>query len=149
MSIRLGWMKLSPSRLSPCTSSAAIVASDNASCSGRRSAPRPRTKRPLIRRPTQTPRLDRNSAAVPAAREVIQKRCGAVSVASTVLIRAASAVGLGGVLKEAEKFLSPADGVDDIVRAVVVDDDAPVGKPAARAFRAAQDCSLRAHLGER
>src|SRR3954451_17218257 len=115
MSTTLGCMYVSPSKLRPCTSRAPIVASDSASWRDRRSTPRPRTKRPLIRRPTQTPMLERSSAAVPAAREVIQNRCGPVLAASRVLIGPACAGGLGSGLEEAESFLRGGDGVDELV----------------------------------
>jgi hypothetical protein len=53
---------------------------------------------------------------VPAAREVIQKMCGPVAVASVVLMRAASAAGMGGGLEEAERFLGAScDRCDDVV----------------------------------
>src|SRR3954447_25288752 len=81
MSARLGLRKLSPSRDTACTTSATIVASDSASCRWRRSG-RPLTSRPPNSRPTHTARLDRSSAAVPAARLVIQKRWSVTAAAS-------------------------------------------------------------------
>src|SRR3954468_10837000 len=148
-STRLGCRYLSPTRLSPCTTSAPIVASESASCSGRRSAPRPRVKRPLISRPTQTPRLERKRAAVPAAREVIQNRCGPVALARRLVICRASAARLGRFLEEAERFLGRAGGLDDLARAVVVNDHAAVRKPASRIRGAPQDRGLGAYLCER
>ena len=61
--------------------SAASVAIDIASCVARRSGPRPLTSRAPIVRPRQTDRLARTSAAEPAARLMIQKKCGAMVVA--------------------------------------------------------------------
>src|SRR5204863_121634 len=81
---------------------------------------------------TQTPRLERKRAAVPAAREVIQKRCGPVALARRLVICRASAARLGRLLEEAERFLGRADGLDDLARAVVVDDHAAVRKPEPR-----------------
>ena len=66
----------------PWTTSAASVASDSASCVTRRSGRWPASMRPPISRPTQTDRLDSSSAAMPAARLVIQYRCGPTAVAS-------------------------------------------------------------------
>ena len=81
MSAMLGRRKLSPSSATAWTTSATIVASDSASWRWRRSG-RPLTSLPPKRRPTQTARLDSSSAAVPAARLVIQKRCSVTAAAS-------------------------------------------------------------------
>src|SRR5947199_2780950 len=83
-SARLGCRKPSPSRLSPCTSSVASVASESASCATRRSVPLRLSRRPPISRPMQTERLESTSAALPEARLSSQKTCGAVDVATTV-----------------------------------------------------------------
>src|SRR3954465_11212780 len=73
MSPRLGLRKLSPSSDTACTTSATIVARDSASWRWRRSG-RPLTSLPPKSRPTHTAALDSSSAAVPAARLVVQKR---------------------------------------------------------------------------
>src|SRR3954465_9867241 len=74
MSARLGLRKRSPGGGTACTTSATMVARDSASWRWRRSG-RPLTSLPPKSRPTQTATLESSSAAVPAARLVIQKRC--------------------------------------------------------------------------
>ena len=75
MSATLGLRKLSPSSTTACTAIATSVASDSASWVTRRSGPRRLSSRPPIIRPTDTDTLENSSAAVPAARLAIQKRC--------------------------------------------------------------------------
>src|SRR5262249_9611931 len=58
------------------TTSAIIVASDSASCVTRRSAPQRLSSFVLISNPSDTARLAIRSAAIPAARDVIQNRWG-------------------------------------------------------------------------
>jgi hypothetical protein len=74
MSARLGDMNESPSKAPAWTTIAAIVAIASASWVARRSGPRRRTRRPLMRRPTVTDVVARSKARMPAARLVIQNR---------------------------------------------------------------------------
>src|SRR3954454_20179000 len=81
MSAMLGLRKESKSSAPAWTASAAMVASDSASCATRRSGPRRLISRPPIASPRATPALENSRAAVPAARLVIQKRwCSAMAV---------------------------------------------------------------------
>ena len=86
-SAMLGWKKLSPSSAVTCTTIAVIVASERASCATRTSATRRFSSLPPMRRPRPTETLDVSSAAVPAARLVIQKKCPPRSVASIGILR--------------------------------------------------------------
>src|SRR3954451_2820260 len=86
MSARLGLRKLSPSSDTACTTSATIVARDSASWRWRRSG-RPLTSLPPNSRPTHTAALDSSSAAVPAARLVIQKRGSVVEGAGVGILQ--------------------------------------------------------------
>src|SRR3954451_2668487 len=106
MSARVGLRKLSPSSATGCTRSATIVASDSASCRWRSSG-RPLTSLPPKSRPTQTAALDSTSAAVPAARLVIQKRGSVTAAASMALLGLAGRDGgrraRGGVVRGARR----------------------------------------------
>src|SRR3954466_15562600 len=85
MSARLGLRKLSPSSDTACTTSATIVARDSAPWRWRRSG-RPLTSLPPNSRPTHTATLDSSSAAVPAARLVIQRRGSVMTAAVMALL---------------------------------------------------------------
>src|SRR3954467_7053237 len=85
MSARLGLRKLSPSSETACTTRATIVASDSASCRWRKSG-RPLMSLPPNSRPTHTATLDSSSAAVPAARLMIQKRCSVMTATVMALL---------------------------------------------------------------
>src|SRR5947209_15505993 len=74
MSATLGCRNVSPSRQAAWTTTATIVASESASCVTRRSGPRRLKSLRLMVRPKPTAALENSSAAVPAARLVIQKR---------------------------------------------------------------------------
>src|SRR4051794_18195970 len=81
MSAMLGLRKESKSSATAWTASAAMVASDSASCATRRSGPRRLTSRPPMASPSATAALENSRAAVPAARLVIQKRwCSTMAV---------------------------------------------------------------------
>ena len=84
MSKTIGWRNWSPSSAAPWTAIATIVARESASCRAFASPPRPLRgpPRPLINSPARDRALERTSAAVPAARLVIQKRCGPAEVAA-------------------------------------------------------------------
>jgi hypothetical protein len=68
---------------------AAIVVSESASCSALVSPPNPLSAPPLlpIKRPAPTEALERTSAAMPAARLVIQKMCGPTEAAPATITR--------------------------------------------------------------
>src|SRR3954447_18605099 len=160
MSARLGLRKLSPSRDTACTTSATIVASDSASWRWRRSG-RPLTSLPPNSRPTQTATLDSSSAAVPAARLVIQKRWSVTAAASMVVLYDWLVVTADGALPELEpvadelssdelepddesdepeleELVVPSDPLElDAVVCVAVDDAVvPMGPPYAIAAKA-------------
>src|ERR671931_1730092 len=126
MLARLGFRKPSPSSASACITIVTSVASDSASWVERRSRPRFLTKRPPISSPMQTPRLERISAASPAALLVIQNRCGVALVATRLHLSC---------------------GFQDFVAAVLEHHGAAVHEPFAREAGAAQDGGLGERLG--